>query len=122
MGSSQIKLTKCSLRRGCLIPDGESFVLSLPEAIKKFVPMGSVIGKRNMINIRRGQYLGLRLVNGQPNNFLITNPTNDGDIRWLLNRNPEVEFSIQEVYLVDEVIKERDITDLPTIGMAGNNG
>lgn len=107
---------KCKLHDGVLTPRGARSALTLKEAFAKFCSSAEQQAKANLLRARRGHYLGIRKKGNRLENFLIVNPTADGDVRWLLRKIPELEASIIEVYVVDEVNRAKNATDLPTIG------
>jgi len=71
----------------------------------------------NVARLRTGQYIGIRKKDRA--NFVIVNPTKDGDIRWLLAQRPDMANQISEVYLVEGVVIRRSVIDLPVLGADG---
>jgi hypothetical protein len=97
------------------VPRGEQVVLSLPEAVAKFCAANEPGSRANLFKARVGNFIGIRNKGTRLENFLIVNPTTDGDIRWLLRKMPELDTSIIEVYVVDEIYRPKNATDLPTV-------
>ena len=114
-----LHLIKCELVQGYLRCRNERIELTLKEAAAKFAPSSEPRARQNVLKARRGHYIGLKNTGQVYRNFLIINPTEDGDVRWLLHQNPELETSISEIYLVDEVTVFRNTTDLPSTNAFG---
>ena len=108
-----LTVRKCLLRRGLLVPRGEPETLTLPDAIKRLAPSGGRGAKLNVLRVRSNSFIGLIKKNGSVSNFIISNVTMDGDIRWLLHKKPEIEDQILEVYRVDRVYIPKNAVDLP---------
>lgn len=106
---------KCEQRNGILVPRGEQIALPLKEAMAKFCHSDDPRARMNVFRARRGHYLGIRNKGNKLENFLIVNQTTDGNVRWLFRKIPELEASIVEVYVVDEVNRVKSAADLPTI-------
>ena len=108
-----LTVRKCLLRRGLLVPRGEPETLTLLDAIKRLAPSGERGAKLNVLHVRPNSFIGLIKKKNAVANFVISNVTMDGDIRWLLQKNPEIESQILEVYRVDHVYIPRNAIDLP---------
>lgn len=116
-----LTIRRCKLRRGHLIPqqgESETATLTLDEAYARLAPTRTHQARTNVNRIRSGQYLGLReaVRPGDRSNFVIINPTTDGDVRWLFQKNPDMRMALKEVYLVEDVVIRRETVELPTIG------
>lgn len=111
-----ITLRKCELIRERLVPRGEPESFSLDEALKLLAPTGTLRARANVARVRVGQFIGVSRSGGS--NFVIVNPTSDGDIRWLLRQRPDLNVSIRDIYLVDDVVIQRNTVDLP-VGAPG---
>lgn len=109
-----VTVRKCVFKRKRLIPEGESLVLNIKEAIRLLAPNGTRHGRSNVIKLKTGQFIGVKI--SDKSNFVIVNPTNDGDIRWLLKHYPELQMQIRDVYLVESVNFRRSVIDLPSDG------
>ena len=111
-GQYTFNVTKCELRGNILVERGNYFPLSLAEAVTKFSLTGDVNSKKILLRARAGSYIGTRNKDGKSTNFVIYNRTDDGDIRWLLEKIPELESSIIEVYLVNDIDRPKNTRDL----------
>jgi hypothetical protein len=89
---------------------GEPETLQLQEAVRKLAPSGSRTAKINVLRLKTGDYIGLYKT--RPLNFVIRNPTSDGDIRWLLQRSPNFKSLLGEMYFVQSVAKRRDLLEV----------
>ncbi len=116
LGDHVIHLYRCHLIDGYLHKRGKRFSIGLREAAAKFAPSRDQVARQNVIAARKGDYLGMLSTGGQQRNFLLKNRTPDGNIRWLLRRNPHLSTQISEIYLVDEVTIMRNTMDLPSEG------
>lgn len=105
----RITIKKCQIKNDKLIPTGEKEVLDIRDAIRKLAPSKSGKGIQNVVNAKSGHYIGL---NSDGTNFVIVNPTDDGDIRWLIRKKPELLDNISELYLVDDMEIKRNFIDL----------
>jgi hypothetical protein len=111
-----LALRRCVIRNGYLSAKGDSEVLTLKQAIARLAPSKTRKALNAVLRVRSGQYIGTldRKIPGvAPTNFVIVNPTRDGDIRWLLHKNPEFGSMVKEVYLVEEVVVPKEVVDLP---------
>jgi hypothetical protein len=108
--SHRIIIRRCKLKRKRLIPEGESETLNLIDAVRRLAPSGSPKGRANVLKLKPGQFVGVSSTDGT--NFVIVNPTRDGDIRWLFER-VDIGPRLQEVYLVEDVMIENHTVDLP---------
>jgi len=106
----KVMVRRCDVRRERLIADDEVSVLNLKEAVTLLAPTGSHRGRANVMKLKAGQYVGVK--NTDLSNFVIVNPTSDGDIRWLLQQNPDFIDSVRDIYLVDGVMINRNTIDL----------
>lgn len=113
----QITVRRCHLIRRRLIPRGDAQVLNLPQAIEKLAPTRTPRAMANVAKVRVGHFVGIR--KKDRSNFVIINPTRDGDIRWLLAQRPDLSNQISEVYLVQDVVIRRSMIDLPVLGADG---
>lgn len=107
----QITLRKCVLRRKHLHASGDPITLNINQAIAILAPSRTKMARMNVIKLRPQSYIGIRT--SDSSNFVIVNPTSDGDIRWLLKRNPELQSQIGDIYLVDSVEIRRNSISLP---------
>lgn len=105
-------VTKCELRGGVLVERGNYFPLTIREVVAKFAPSKQSNAKANILKAKSGSYLGICNKNGQVRNFVIYNPSDNGDIRWLLEKVPELESSIIEVYLVNDIDRPKSTQDI----------
>jgi len=112
-----LTIRKCSLKRSRLFPEGDPRVLNLKEAVGLLGPSGTRTARTNVVKLKTGQFIGVK--SSDLSNFIIVNPTNDGDIRWLLKKHPDLQLHIRDVYLVESVTIRRNAIDLPSDG-AGN--
>lgn len=109
-----VTVRKCSIRRSKLIPNEESLVLNIKEAVVLLAPNKTRQGRANVLKLKAGQFIGIK--SSDKSNFVIVNPTNDGDIRWLLKHHPDLQMQIRDVYLVESVNFSRSVIDLPSDG------
>lgn len=112
-----VVVRKCASRRGRLLPDGEAQTLNLKEAVFLLAPSKSRVARTNVVKLKTGQFIGVKA--NDLSNFVIVNPTSDGDIRWLLRKYPDLGAHIRDVYLVESVTIRRNAIDLKSDG-AGN--
>ena len=103
----------CSIRRGRLLPSGDAKDLNIKEAVAILAPSASPLARANVLKAKTGQYVGVKV---DSSNFVIVNPTSDGDIRWLLRKHPDLQTQIRDVYLVESVVIRRNVIDLPSDG------
>ncbi len=115
----RICLIPCKIRDGKLVGNGTVVSFTLREAAQKFAPSSEPRARANVLRAKRGNYIGMIKAGKIYRNFLIVNPTDDGNIKWLLRKSPELEASISEIYLVDEIVNKRIALDLPSIGGPG---
>jgi hypothetical protein len=108
-----LTVRKCVLRRGRLLPDPEVQDLNIKEAVAILAPSKTRLARTNVLRAKTGQYVGVK---SDSSNFVIVNPTGDGDIRWLLRKYPDLQFQIRDVYLVESVVIRRNAIDLPSDG------
>lgn len=94
---------------GQLRKRGEAFRLSLKEAAQKFLPLQR--DKRILLNSKRGQYIGLRSAGNATICFILETRLDKGDISWLFKKDPKLESSIKEIYLIVENYKSRNVTE-----------
>lgn len=106
----KVSVRRCEIRRKRLVADSEVATLNLKEAVALLAPTGSHRGRANVMKLKAGQYIGVK--NTDLSNFVIVNPTSDGDIRWLLQQNPDFIDSVRDIYLVDGVMIRRNTIDL----------
>jgi hypothetical protein len=106
----QVMIRRCEVRRQRLIPVGEEQTLNLKEAVALLAPSQSHRARANVMKLKPGYFVGVKSTD--QSNFVIVNPTSDGDIRWLLQQNPELADSIRDIYLVDGVKIRRNTIDL----------
>lgn len=116
-GNHLLTVRKCSLKRKRLFPEGESQTLNIKEAVSLLAPSQTRVGRSNVLKLKTGQFVGVK--SSDLSNFVIMNPTGDGDIRWLLQKHPDLALQIRDVYLVESVTFKRNAIDLPSDG-AGN--
>ena len=109
----QVMIRRCEIRRKRLMPVGEVETLNLKEAVALLAPTESHRARANVMKLKAGQYVGVKSTD--QSNFVIVNPTSDGDIRWLLQQNPELADSIRDIYLVDGVRIRRNTIDLTEV-------
>ena len=110
----QVTIRRCELRRKRLMAVGELETLNLKEAVALLAPTQSHRARANVMKLKAGYYVGVKSTD--QSNFVIVNPTSDGDIRWLLHQNPELAESIRDIYLVDGVKIRRNTIDLTDTG------
>lgn len=108
-----LTVRRCVVRRGRLVPDEEAKDLNIKEAVTLLAPSQTRLARAHVLRVRSGQYVGVK---SDLSNFLIVNPTSDGDIRWLLRKHPDLQFQIRDVYLVESVVIRRNAIDLPSDG------
>jgi len=113
----QVMVRKCEIRRKRIMATGEIETLNLKEAVALLAPIQSHRARANVMKLRAGQYVGVK--NTDLSNFIIVNPTSDGDIRWLLSKNPDFSDNVRDIYLVDGVKIRRNTVDL-TDSESGN--
>jgi len=111
-----VVVRKCVLARKKLLPAGEPQTLSMQEAVELLAPNRTRLGRSNVLKLKTGQYVGVKQ---DSSNFVVVNPTNDGDVRWLLQKYPDLASQIRDVYLVDYVTIHRTTIDFASDG-AGN--
>jgi hypothetical protein len=109
-----VTVRKCLLARKRLLPDGDPQTLNIKEAVALLAPNKTRLGRANVLRLKTGQYVGVKT--NDLSNFVIVNPTNDGDIRWLLKKHPDLASQIRDVYLVESVTIRRNAIDLPSDG------
>lgn len=108
-----LTIRKCALRRGRLLPSGDARDVNIKEAVALLAPSLTRLARANVLRAKTGQYVGVK---SDSSNFVIVNPTGDGDIRWLLRKYPDLQIQIREVYLVESVVIRRNAIDLPSDG------
>lgn len=108
-----LTIRRCAVRRGRLVPDDEVQDLNIKEAVALLAPSKTRLARTNVLRAKTGQYVGVK---SDSSNFVIVNPTSDGDIRWLLKKHPDLQFQIRDVYLVESVVIRRNAIDLPSDG------
>lgn len=96
------------------MPSEDSLVLNIKEAIALLAPNKTRQGRANVLKLKTGQFIGIKT--SDKSNFVIVNPTNDGDIRWLLKHHPDLQMQIRDVYRVESVNFRRSVIDLPSDG------
>lgn len=106
----QVMVRRCEIRRKRLMADDKVETLNLKEAVALLAPSGSHRARANVMKLKAGQYVGVK--NTDQSNFVIQNPTSDGDIRWLLQQNPDFIDIVRDIYLVDGVMIRRNTIDL----------
>jgi hypothetical protein len=112
-----VTVRKCEIRRQRLLPVGDAQDLNIKEAVALLAPSKTHLARTNVLRIKTGQYVGVK---SDSSNFVIVNPTNDGDIRWLLRKHPDLPLFTREVYLVESVTIRRNAIDLKSDGEAGD--
>jgi hypothetical protein len=112
-----VTVRKCEIRRQRLHPVGDAQDLNIKEAVALLAPSRTHLARTNVLRIKTGQYLGVK---SDSSNFVIVNPTSDGDIRWLLRKHPDLPLFTREVYLVESVIIRRNAIDLKSDGEGGD--
>jgi hypothetical protein len=108
-----LTLRVCVVRRGRLLPSGDASDLNIKEAVALLAPTRARLARANVLRAKTGQYIGVK---SDSSNFVIVNPTSDGDIRWLLRKYPDLQMQIRDVYLVESVVIRRNAIDLPSDG------
>lgn len=106
-----ITIRKCDVVRKRLHAVGESISLNLKEAVNLLAPSKSRLARLNVLKLKSGQYIGVKAKD--LSNFVIVNPTDDGDIRWLLKKQPDIFSIVRDVYFVESVSIRRNAIDLP---------
>lgn len=97
---------KCEIILGVARTVGKSEEITISEAMERFAPSKNRRARMNVINVRSGWYIGLRedKAGEAPVNFIFKNPTKGGNIRWILEQNPEFEELVLELYYVKDVV------------------
>lgn len=113
-----ITVQKCALKRKRLLPEGESIVLNLKQAVALLAPSRTHLARANVMKLKPGYFIGVKA--GDSSNFVIVNPTTDGDIRWLLRKYPDLPVLIRDVYWVESVVVRRNAIDLPMESVNGD--
>lgn len=108
-----ITVQKCALRRSRLFPEGDLITLNLKEAVALLAPSGRHYARVNVMKLKSGHFIGVKA--GDKSNFVIVNPTTDGDIRWLLRKNPDLPVIARDIYYVESVSIRRNTIDLPKV-------
>lgn len=111
-----VTVRKCEIRRRRLHPVGEPADLNIKEAVTLLAPSKTHLARTNILRAKTGQYVGVK---SDLSNFVIVNPTSDGDIRWLLRKYPDLPLFIRDIYLVESVTIRRNAIDLKSDGDAG---
>lgn len=106
----QVMFRQCALVEGRLKPRGGQYVMSITDAVKRLAPTGSRSGRVNVLSARRGDFIGIR--SDTSANFIIRNPTDDGDIRWLLRDNPGFENNFDAIYRIEGVLRQGQATEI----------
>jgi hypothetical protein len=109
-----ISIVRCRIRRSRIQTVGEVETLNLKEAVALLAPSKTHRARANVMKLRAGQYVGVKSDN--MSNFIIVNPTSDGDIRWLLNDHPNFSKKVRDIYYVDGVQIRRNTIDLTESG------
>ena len=102
----QVTVYKCSFRRQRLVPEAIPHVMNIKEAVSLLAPSKTSKARANVLKLKSGQFIGVK--SADLSNFVIVNPTNDGDIRWLLAKHPDIEKQVRDIYLVDSVVIKRN--------------
>jgi len=110
----ELTICPCELVNGHLVVRGESQTLDLMDAVARLAPSQSRSGRINVMRAKRGDFVGLRGKDGA--NFVVRNPTGDGDVRWLLSKFPAFEHYFSEVWLVQDVIRRSKPTETTVDG------
>ena len=111
----QITVYKCRVKRSRIeVVDSEPQTLNLKEAVALLAPSGTHRARANVMGLKAGFYIGVK--KSDSSNFVIVNPTSDGDIRWLLNDHPDFKKTVRDIYLVDGVRIRRNTIDLTEDG------
>lgn len=113
-----VTLRKCSLARKRLFPEGDAVTLNIGEAVALLAPSRARTAKMNVLKLKTGYYVGVK--SKDLSNFVIVNPTSDGDIRWLLRKSPDFPETIRDIYLVESVTIRRNAIDLPMEDVNGD--
>jgi hypothetical protein len=113
-----ITVQKCVLKRQRLIPEGEQTVLNLKQAVQLLAPSKTRTARANVMKLKPGYFIGVKA--GDKSNFVIVNPTSDGDIRWLLRKHPDLPVLVQDIYWVESVNIRRNAIDLPMDDLRGD--
>jgi hypothetical protein len=108
-----LTVRSCVVRRGRLLSSDEVKDLNIKEAVALLAPSQTRLARANVLRAKSGQYVGVKT---DSSNFVIVNPTSDGDIRWLLRKFPDLQLQIRDVYLVESVVIRRNAIDLPSDG------
>ena len=106
----EISVRKCVIKKSRIEVVGEVEVLDLKEAVALLAPRQTHRGRTNVMKLRAGQYVGIK--SSDQSNFIIVNPTHDGDIRWLISEHPNFPHQVRDIYLVDAVKIRRNTIDL----------
>lgn len=108
-----ISLRRCAIRAGRIVPFGETEKLPLQKAIGKLAPSQNAEARMNVLRARPGCFVGL-FKTGK--NFLLVNPTSDGNIAWLLKKVPDFQVLVADVCRVEDVNIPQTAIDLPPLG------
>lgn len=108
-----VTVRRCEIRRRRLHPVGEPESLNIKDAVALLAPSKTHFARTNILRAKTGQYVGVK---SDLSNFVIVNPTSDGDIRWLLRKHPEFPLFIRDIYLVEDVTIRRNAIDLKSDG------
>jgi hypothetical protein len=106
----RVSVRKCLVKKEHLVFDGDVEDLDLKEAVALLAPTSSHRARFNVMKLKAGQYVGVK--KSDLSNFVIVNPTGDGDIRWLVRDRPELLSDIRDIYYVDGVQIRRNTIDL----------
>ena len=112
-----VTVSRCLFQRKRLVVDGPSMALNIKEAVALMAPSKTRLARTNVLRLKVGQFIGVK--SGDLSNFVIMNPTGDGDVRWLLKKYPELPSQVRDIYLVESVTIRRNSIDLP---MENDNG
>lgn len=105
-----ITVQKCAFKRNRLMPHGDLIVLNLKEAVALLAPSRKSFARVNVMKLKAGHFIGVK---SDLSNFVIVNPTKDGDIRWLLRKQPDLPLWTRDIYYVESVTIRRNPIDLP---------
>lgn len=108
-----ISLQKCRLIGSRIIVRGGVEKLPIKEAIALLAPSKNKSDVTKVLKVKTGYFIGT--LSRQPNivrNFIIVNPTNDGDVRWLLRKNNGFEKALKEIYKVVDVSIPKEAYDV----------
>lgn len=105
-----VSVRRCKVHKKHLVKDEEVKNLNLVEAVKLLAPTKSFKARANVMKLKAGFYIGVK--ESDSSNFVIVNPTRDGDIRWLLRDRPDLLEDIRHIYYVDGVQIRRNTIDL----------